>query len=138
MNHGKVQEWLNWHAWKACIPQGIEGSNPSLSATNKKPREAGLFYFPASQACMSEQRNKKAMLRSSRLLIRCWPPPGDHDRSEAEGVILKVERGNRAECDAFILCSSSSAIDHKQTSGRSNPGERERGNRAESDAFILL
>jgi hypothetical protein len=28
-----VQEWLNWHAWKACVPlKGTEGSNPSLSA----------------------------------------------------------------------------------------------------------
>ena len=30
---GEVQEWLNWHAWKACVPRkGTEGSNPSLSA----------------------------------------------------------------------------------------------------------
>ncbi len=30
---GEMQEWLNWHAWKACVPQkGTEGSNPSLSA----------------------------------------------------------------------------------------------------------
>jgi hypothetical protein len=28
-----MQEWLNWHAWKACVPlKGTEGSNPSLSA----------------------------------------------------------------------------------------------------------
>ena len=28
-----MQEWLNWHAWKACVLQnGTEGSNPSLSA----------------------------------------------------------------------------------------------------------
>ena len=33
---GEVQEWLNWHAWKACIPQGIEGSNPSLSAVRRE------------------------------------------------------------------------------------------------------
>lgn len=31
-NQGKVQEWLNWLAWKAGIPQGIKGSNPFLSA----------------------------------------------------------------------------------------------------------
>ena len=32
-NKGEVQEWLNWHAWKACVPlKGTEGSNPSLSA----------------------------------------------------------------------------------------------------------
>ena len=30
---GEVQEWLNWHAWKACVLQkGTGGSNPPLSA----------------------------------------------------------------------------------------------------------
>ncbi len=33
MKFGEMQEWLNWHAWKACVPRkGTEGSNPSLSA----------------------------------------------------------------------------------------------------------
>jgi hypothetical protein len=31
---GEMAEWLKAHAWKACILQkGIEGSNPSLSAS---------------------------------------------------------------------------------------------------------
>ena len=29
---GEVAEWLKAHAWKVCIRQRIEGSNPSLSA----------------------------------------------------------------------------------------------------------
>jgi hypothetical protein len=30
---GEMQEWLNWHAWKACEPlKGSAGSNPALSA----------------------------------------------------------------------------------------------------------
>ena len=29
-----MAEWLKAHAWKACIPQGIQGSNPCLSANN--------------------------------------------------------------------------------------------------------
>jgi hypothetical protein len=30
---GEMQEWFNWHAWKACVPQkGTGGSNPPLSA----------------------------------------------------------------------------------------------------------
>ncbi len=38
---GELSEWFKEHAWKVCIPQkGIEGSNPSLSATN--------FYFEIS------------------------------------------------------------------------------------------
>jgi hypothetical protein len=28
-----MAEWLKAHAWKACIPQGIQGSNPCLSAS---------------------------------------------------------------------------------------------------------
>ncbi len=31
---GEMAEWLKAHAWKACIPQGIQGSNPCLSATD--------------------------------------------------------------------------------------------------------
>jgi hypothetical protein len=27
-----LSEWLKEHAWKVCVPQGTEGSNPSLSA----------------------------------------------------------------------------------------------------------
>ena len=29
---GEVAEWSKAHAWKVCIRQRIEGSNPSLSA----------------------------------------------------------------------------------------------------------
>ena len=27
-----MAEWLKAHAWKACVPQGTVGSNPTLSA----------------------------------------------------------------------------------------------------------
>ena len=29
---GEMAEWLKAHAWKACIPQGIQSSNLCLSA----------------------------------------------------------------------------------------------------------
>ena len=29
---GEMSEWPNEHAWKACVQQCTEGSNPSLSA----------------------------------------------------------------------------------------------------------
>ena len=29
---GEMAERLKAHAWKACVPRGTEGSNPSLSA----------------------------------------------------------------------------------------------------------
>ncbi len=31
---GWVPEWSIGHAWKACVPQGTEGSNPSPSANS--------------------------------------------------------------------------------------------------------
>ena len=33
--YGEVQEWLNWLVSKTSVPQGTEGSNPSLSAKKK-------------------------------------------------------------------------------------------------------
>ena len=44
---GKVQEWLNWPAWKASKPlKGFRGSNPLLSAKSKPPIPRRFFYFP--------------------------------------------------------------------------------------------
>ena len=37
---GEMAEWLKAHAWKACIPQGIQGSNPCLSAISFKSKNA--------------------------------------------------------------------------------------------------
>ena len=42
---GEVSEWPKEHAWKVCIRKRIEGSNPSLTAKFKKPRNAGLFLW---------------------------------------------------------------------------------------------
>ena len=33
--HGEVLEWLNRHAWRACVVLATVGSNPTLSAKNK-------------------------------------------------------------------------------------------------------
>ena len=40
---GEVSEWLKEHAWKVCIRKRIEGSNPSLTATYKKPGFSRVF-----------------------------------------------------------------------------------------------
>ena len=39
---GEVSEWLKEHAWKVCIRQRIEGSNPSLSANQSGLCRASL------------------------------------------------------------------------------------------------
>ena len=40
--HGEVQEWLNWLVSKTSVPQGTEGSNPSLSAMQCAAVEAAF------------------------------------------------------------------------------------------------
>gem|GEM_PF-5767378 len=43
---GKMQEWLNWHAWKACKRlKRFGGSNPPLSAENQEFRSKILISF---------------------------------------------------------------------------------------------
>ena len=42
--NGEVSEWLKEHAWKVCIRQRIEGSNPSLTAILKEElQQCGSF-----------------------------------------------------------------------------------------------
>ena len=44
---GEVSEWPKEHAWKVCIRKRIEGSNPSLTATNsnKKAPSCTVMLF---------------------------------------------------------------------------------------------
>ena len=42
---GEMAEWLKAHAWKACLPQGNVGSNPTLSAS--------IRYFLPLTICTS-------------------------------------------------------------------------------------
>ena len=47
---GEMAEWLKAHAWKACIPQGIQGSNPCLSAIKPGVLAPGWPYVRASKS----------------------------------------------------------------------------------------
>ena len=58
---GKMQEWLNWPAWKASKPQkGFGGSNPPLSAKQTKQRDVEQ----STSFCFSMLRHK--------LVCRAW------------------------------------------------------------------
>ena len=58
-----MQEWFNWHAWKACVPQkGTGGSNPPLSAKLNKSRGSGIIYFaevPKKACFLKELKENK-------------------------------------------------------------------------------
>lgn len=45
---GEVSEWPIEHAWKACLPQGNEGSNPSLSASPSVASAKEGYTLPMS------------------------------------------------------------------------------------------
>ena len=55
---GEMAEWLKAHAWKACIPQGIQGSNPCLSATSQSNLNSTLpsCFAPLDTALPSSER----------------------------------------------------------------------------------
>jgi hypothetical protein len=61
---GEMQEWFNWHAWKACVPQkGTGGSNPPLSAKAKQilRQSAEDFVFGMAEQnvfCKGHSKNK--------------------------------------------------------------------------------
>ncbi len=40
-----MAEWLKAHAWKACVRQRTEGSNPSLSALKRSSERGPLFIM---------------------------------------------------------------------------------------------
>src|SRR5438552_1380715 len=42
---GEMAEWLKAHAWKACLPKGNVGSNPSLSALSVNSRSLHCHYW---------------------------------------------------------------------------------------------
>ena len=91
IDKGEMQEWFNWHAWKACVPQkGTGGSNPPLSA---KPKQSSArrrmdFYFTLIQSLvyMAMKKGKikiKCCYHSIFALALQGSPPGiTTERSE--------------------------------------------------------
>ena len=58
-----MAEWLKAHAWKACIPQGIQGSNPCLSAIiQDKPPVPGDFSFSLSRRAETNSSQLHAVM----------------------------------------------------------------------------
>ena len=51
---GEMSERSKEHAWKVCIPKGIEGSNPSLSAIHEKGSREGPFFMDVGKTRSDE------------------------------------------------------------------------------------
>ena len=103
-----MQEWFNWHAWKACVPQkGTGGSNPPLSAKAKiiHRRSRGIFILGISEPCSHERgkpQNKKT-IRVKR--VRDYfgfeaPPPGINSVNPPLSAKAKI---NTAPAGFYIL-----------------------------------
>ncbi len=71
-NNGEVSEWLKEHAWKVCIRQRIEGSNPSLTAIfeTKNPYEI--------------HRGFSFLVFARRPLMMCRTMPNDLIKTEQQ------------------------------------------------------
>jgi hypothetical protein len=48
---GEMAEWLKAHAWKACVPQGTVGSNPTLSASDWNQQLTALVWMRVHFSC---------------------------------------------------------------------------------------
>ncbi len=71
-----MQEWFNWHAWKVCVPlKGTEGSNPSLSAKQTKPRRV-IFIGLSVASLLAKAMDSKNERHGVPALFGLSPPPG--------------------------------------------------------------
>ncbi len=61
-----MSEWLKEHAWKVCIRQRIEGSNPSLTATKVNFKNSAYRAIPL----VSHPRNIATLAPSTTLYNR--------------------------------------------------------------------
>jgi hypothetical protein len=61
---GEMAEWLKAHAWKACVPQGTQGSNPCLSA---------ILWNPTPYS-NGEEESKYLTWRDKRVLTSFFAP----------------------------------------------------------------
>ena len=99
LHSGEMQEWFNWHAWKACVPQkGTGGSKPPLSAKPKQiMRRSGALFFSKlieqNLFCEDQAKNKyiKFFAEKLDLLWLCWIPPGAR-RRQPPGFALALPR----------------------------------------------
>ena len=82
-----MQEWFNWPAWKASVPQkGTGGSNPPLSATTNY--SCGLpwefcFQFGRTKLVLEGRNENKMTRRVKRVRSNLElqdPPQRDHRR----------------------------------------------------------
>ncbi len=105
MSRGWVAEWSNAHAWKACLPQGNQGSNPCPSA--RRPRALiSLSIFLAVPALLcAEPLQENALTVAQRefqegqlaAAASALQGAGDSARAlDLQGLIL-AEQGKSSE-----------------------------------------
>ena len=77
-----MSEWLKEHAWKACVPKGTEGSNPSPSALNRmRPKGAHSVHVRRRR----DSRQLKHRVRGVRYAAEAdYPSPSASIRGPAK------------------------------------------------------
>ena len=95
---GEVSEWLKEHAWKVCIRQRIEGSNPSLSANKAKGLRVGPFAFSGSGSVDEEPE-----VRAERRIAV-------HKNRQEHNVSVNPREESSSFCDHWYRKSSGNTL----------------------------
>ncbi len=107
--YGEVSEWLKEHAWKVCIRQRIEGSNPSLTAIFKEELacKCGLFFrMLHTQGVDENPRQGSTKRQDSRFAL----PPATHRASAMDGASdippspPYLKKSSHANAGFFFAC----------------------------------
>ena len=104
--NGEVSEWLKEHAWKVCIRQRIEGSNPSLTAIFKEElQQCGFFCIWNSRNRLWEGENPRGFEPSEARQHRAAMAPkgGAPAHNPSLTAIFKEEL---QQCGFFCTCYS--------------------------------
>jgi hypothetical protein len=96
-----VPEWPIGHAWKACEPQGSEGSNPSLSAKQTQ-HLCWVFLFGQIRARSKMPSGQKNQNGESHGIALQGPPLRDHG-AQRRNPVDKSELARRCRLDNQII-----------------------------------
>jgi hypothetical protein len=83
---GEMAEWLKAHAWKACVPQGTVGSNPTLSAIDSKRLLPAISKFGPIRASDVKSRPGSRNVSAASSAMQRRPCAPFHIGCTASGV----------------------------------------------------
>src|ERR1700689_4114305 len=109
-----MAEWLKAHAWKACIPQGIQGSNPCLSASRSGKHLDDLC--PCLPIHYNAAHSRSVMDQYIERVVDLIDPQSNHlynmSAEEAREILLRgpAEAARQIQGSFALLAKSGKAV----------------------------